>query len=245
MKKILLVVLNILLVIILIVIMKSGLKIGPFQILSFQGIQNLNSELDQKIKEAKNYESNYSQVVNTLNSDIAKLASAKKDYLDLVTISSESEIQQATQTKNYTIEYLWGKVGNYATEEGVKIKMDIASSSMGNSSGYRNLNFTVNGNYLAMTNFIYKLENDSDLEFTIDTFNMTSGQCSFVVKDVIIKQEKAENLMGVNAQTTEVSSGVKSDASSNASVTGTVNTGAKVDASAITNSNKQLEELSK
>lgn len=234
MKKILLVLTNIILLILLIIVMKDGIKIGSFQVLSFKGISDLNEQLTQKINEANNYSNNYSESLTTLNNDITKLASAKKEYLDLVTISSESEIQQATQTKTYTIEYLWGKVGNYATKEGVNIKMDVVSSSIGNGSEYRNLNFTVSGNYLATTNFIYKLENDSDLDFTIDSFNMTNGKCTFVVKDVVIKQELTQS----STSSVDTSTTNNTTTSSTTSVSESV----KKDADAISSTNKALEE---
>ena len=234
MKKTFLVILNVLLLVVLVIVMKNGFKVGSFQVLSFQGIKDLNDELSQKINEANNYSDNYSKTLDTLNSDITKLASAKKDYLDLVTISSESEIQQATQTKTYTIEYLWGKVGNYATGEGVNIKMDIVASSMGASGEYKNLNFTVTGNYLAITNFIYKLENDSDLDFTIDAFEMTNGQCTFVVKDIVIKQEKMTSTTSTSTTTTTTNTTTEDSSTS-------ISSSVKQDADAISSTNDALK----
>ena len=93
-----------------------------------------------------------------------------------------------TRTKTYTIEYLWSQVGNHATKEGVVTKMELTSSNL-SETGYKNLNFTVTGNYLAITNFISDLENDTSLDFTIDNFDMTNGKCTFVVKDIKIQKE--------------------------------------------------------
>ena len=71
--------------------------------------------------------------------------------------------------------------------------MEIASSSIGDSA-YKDLKFTVNGNYLAITNFIYDLENDESLDFTIDDFDMKSDVASFTVKDVKIIQEEKSSM---------------------------------------------------
>ena len=66
--------------------------------------------------------------------------------------------------------------------------MEVTSSSVGDPER-RNLNFTATGSYLSITNFISDIENDTDLDFTIDNFDMTSGKATFVVKDVKIKKE--------------------------------------------------------
>ena len=156
---------------------------------------------------------NYTSALSKLKTDISNLTKAKKDYLDLVTISTESEIKQATQTKNYTIEYLWSRVGNHATSEGVNLKMEVGSSTL-NDSSYKNLNFTATGEFLALVQFIYSLENDANLDFTIDKFDMTANKCTFTVADVKIQQEN----------TTETISSVSSSSDNTAQSETTSNT---------------------
>ena len=75
--------------------------------------------------------------------------------------------------------------------------MEIVNSTLQDQE-YRNLNFTVNGRYLAVTQFISSLENDANLDFTIDDFHMTPGtgtivQATFVVKDVKIHRDTVSN----------------------------------------------------
>ena len=160
-----------------------------------------------------------------MQSDVQSLAKAKKEYLDLVTVSTDSEIQNALQTKNYTIEYLWSRVGNHATKEGVVVKMEVVSSSIG-SAEYNNLNFTATGTYLALTNFIYDLENDSNLDFTIDSFQMTSKKCTFTVKNVKIIKEKTTSSSSNTSTNKLISSGVQTnkDNSTNAESINRTNT---------------------
>ena len=197
MKRILFVILDVLLLIIFCLFIFKGVQIGKTRILSFQGIANSNQELTQAISEAEQENTKYNKQLETIDNDVKQLTKAKKEYLDLMTVSTDSEIQEALQTKTYSIEYLWSQVGNYATKEGVKTKMELSSSSLGDNE-YRNLNFTITGNYLAITNFISDIENDSNLDFTIDNFDMTGGggaekstqeTCTFVVRDVKIKKE--------------------------------------------------------
>ena len=193
MKNILLTILTILITVIMVIVMKSGIDIGSLHILGFQGIADENQNLLDVIEQSKQKNNEYTAKLQTINSDSEKLATAKKEYFDLVQVSTASEIQEAMQIKSYRVEYLWSRVGNHATKEGVKVKMEIASSSMGDSE-YKDLKFTVNGNYLAITNFIYDLENDESLDFTIDGFDMKSDVASFTVKDVKIIQEEKSSM---------------------------------------------------
>lgn len=206
MKKILLSLLTILLTIILILCMKNGISIGPLQILGFQGLADKNQELKSKIEEANQKSSEYTKKVENIQKDTEALAKAKKSYLDLVTVSTDSEIQNALQTKTYTIEYLWSQVGNHATKNGVVTKMEVMPSSLGDSD-YKNLNFTATGNYLAITSFITELENDSDLQFTIDNFTMKSKSATFVVKNIRVLKENT------TAKTTRTNTTSENDAS--------------------------------
>lgn len=198
MRKILLSILLVLALVLMTLFMKNGLSIGQsFRIYGFQGISDKSQQLTQAISGANNQNDQYTNALENMQTDVEKLMSAKKEYLDAVARSSESDIKNATQTKSYMIEYLWSRIGNLATAQGVKIKMEIANSTLQDQE-YRNLKFTVNGRYLAVTQFISSLENDSNLDFTIDDFHMSPGtgtiiEATFVVKDVKIKKENVSN----------------------------------------------------
>ena len=213
MKKTLISILLVLVLVIMALFMKNGIHAGPFQAYSFQEISDKNQELTTAINKANTANDNYTSALSKLKTDISNLTKAKKDYLDLVTISTESEIKQATQTKNYTIEYLWSRVGNHATSEGVNLKMEVGSSTL-NDSSYKNLNFTATGEFLALVQFIYSLENDANLDITIDKFDMTANKCTFTVADVKIQQEN----------TTETISSVSSSSDNTAQSETTSNT---------------------
>ena len=55
------------------------------------------------------------------------------------------------------------------------------------------LNFTVTGEYIDITNFIYSIENDDKLKFEISNFTMEKGgenlQATFVVKKVPVNSK--------------------------------------------------------
>lgn len=205
MKKLLILVLITLLLILTLFIGIKGVTMGPITILGIQGIQEKNSELDQKIQEAaKLTEKTYAQTVSEVNSNAKKLKEEKQNYQDMTAISSDGETQAVNQIEKYEIETLWVKLGNHATSEGVVMKMDVTSGSSGAQDSY-NLNFTVTGGYVQIEDFISSIENDSTLGFKIEEFKMApSGndlQATFVCKDIPIKQVSSTTTVTQNTTT--------------------------------------------
>ena len=105
------------------------------------------------------------------------------------------ELGLAGQIQEYKVETLWVKLGTYATTEGTILQMDIKGSSTGGNGRY-DLNFTVAGKYVGVTDFIYDIENDSKLGFKIEDFHMVSAeggvQGTFSCKEIGINIENIE-----------------------------------------------------
>ena len=98
MKKLLILVLITLLLILTLFIGIKGVTMGPIKILGIQGIQEKNSELDQKIQEAaKLTEKTYAQTVSEVNSNAKKLKEEKQNYQDMTIISTDDNTQTANQ----------------------------------------------------------------------------------------------------------------------------------------------------
>ena len=80
--------------------------------------------------------------------------------------------------------------------------MLFRSSGSTGAEGYYNLNFTVNGGYVQIEDFVSSIENDSTLGFKIEEFKMApSGnelQATFVCKDIPIKQVSATTTVTQN-----------------------------------------------
>ena len=220
MRKLLISILLILLIVMTVLCVKNGINIGPLHVLGVTQIQDANGELTRKIAEAKNTNDNYANKLTEIKDLITDLGEARSEYLQTINVSTESEIRETTQTKNYTIEYLWSQVGNHATQEGVNIRMDVVS---GVDENTKNLNFTVSGNYLAITNFITELENDSSLQFTIDEFSMTQNQCTFVVRDVFIRNETTMTSQNNTTTNTNATTNTTTNTTNNTASTNSVN----------------------
>jgi len=194
MKKLLILVLVGLLLALSIFIVINGFEVGKIEILGINGIQLRNSELDLKIQEAaKLSEKDYVQAVSTVKSNTRRLTEVKNTYEDMVLISSESDVQIANQIEKYEMETLWVKLGNHASSEGAVMKMEVLTGSNLATNTY-NLRFTVNGSYIAITEFISNIENDSQLGFRIEEFKlMPTGstnelQATFTCENIGIKE---------------------------------------------------------
>ena len=189
MKNILRVILTVLVTILVILLMVKGLSIGSLKIYSISGIIEENKKLDEEIDALNKLKNeDYKKAMDNLNDSAKKLTTAKQSYLDEASISTDSEIKEATISQNYSMEYLWNKVGTYATEEGLKLKWDVQSAD----SGKYTLSFTITGTYISIINYVYDIENDSDLGFTILNFKISGSDeltATFSVNDVAIKSE--------------------------------------------------------
>lgn len=173
MKNILISVISILLTVIIIVCMFRGISIGQFKILSIPEIKLSSIKLDSEIEELNNLKNvTYKKKLNDLQSSIKNLTSAKQSYLDLASISTDTEIQQANQEQTYAMEFLWNKVGTYATNQGLALTWNVVSTGVNNKY---TLNFTITGSYIGIINYIYSLENDSELAFRIENFKIVSA----------------------------------------------------------------------
>ncbi len=231
MKKLLILILIALLLALAGIVAINGVQIGSFEILGIKGIQNSSAELDEKIQEAgKLAQKDFQQAVKDVQDNSKKLEETKQEYEEMTAISSESDVQSAAQLETYEIETLWVKLGNHATNEGATMKMDVTKGSNTTQDTY-NLNFTVNGSYISITDFISDIENDDTLGFKIEEFKMSpsgSGsdlQATFVCKDIAIKEITQTTPTTTNNTTNGTNSTTNSSNTANtASTTNTNNT---------------------
>ena len=208
MKKILLIVLIIFLVILTYYSLDTGVVIGKLNVLSIMQIKDKNEELDRQIEKTnKTIDTEYPSAMSKLKTASNKLETAKKEYLDLTNLSTNDQILKATLEESYAIELLWTKIGNHARNKGVNINMSVTSSDTG-TKGLYNLEFTVNGTYLSIINFVEILENDSVLNFRIKNFKLVPSQGSilkatFTVKNIAIEGNTSKQAAS-NIQTEDI-----------------------------------------
>ena len=203
MKKLLISIIIILVIILTGITVVNGIEIGKIKILGISEIKSSNDELDNKIKNATKLAStDYQKKLDELDKNVKEFEKTKTNYEDMISVSTDSEVQAANQYGVYEIGMLWIKLGNHAKSEGVK--MDVSAkdltaidtnTTIESDKKYNcNLYFTATGTYAGIAGFIEDIEDDSKLGFRIDDFQITASsegintlQATFTCKDIIIR----------------------------------------------------------
>ena len=167
MKKILITVLIILLIILAYFAIFKGNSIGSFHLFSVGEIATENDKLTQEIAQTELLMyTDYPSKTDELDKSVSSLLTAKDEYHDLASISTEGELAEASQEETYTLAYLWTRLGRYDTSEWVVAKFDIVTGSTGESD-VKNIQFTITGDYPQIILFVEDIEDDSELGFRI------------------------------------------------------------------------------
>ena len=202
MKKTLISIIGVILLILICVFAFKGISIGKLSVYSWKAIKEQSLNLDKKIEEANTQiNQNYAKSVADIETATSNLKKLKEEYEEKVGLNGGLGI---TQIEKYKIEYLWGIVGGYAKKEGVKITLDIQETSITDT---HNINFSIYGPYTGITNIIYDIENDDELNYRIKDFKIEPSattttttsdnkvttvstdtlKATFVVENIIIK----------------------------------------------------------
>ncbi len=195
MRKVLITILLLALFAIFGMIVVSGLTISKLPLgHSVQAIINKNAELDNKIanlEERINKE--YTQAKSNLEVSFSKLQNEKQTYLDTIEYTTQEQLEAANKAEEYKLDYLWTKIGLYATENNVVMKADVSYGSSGVPNQY-NISFIATGEYLSISEFVYAIEKDPSLGFRIEEFALVpysenSLQATFIIKNIAIDQD--------------------------------------------------------
>lgn len=202
MKKILISIIGVILLILICVSAIKGISAGKMSIYSVENIKEQSLNLDKKIEEANTeINQNYAKSIDDIETATTNLIKLKEEYESKVGLNGELGI---TQIEKYKIEYLWSIIGGYATDEGVKVSLDIKETSIDDTC---NINFTLYGSYIGITDFLYDIENDDELNYRIKDFKIEPSSvttstttdnkvttvstekltATFVVENIIIK----------------------------------------------------------
>lgn len=206
MKKILISLLILLLGFLMYTVVVNGIEIAGFTVHGYQDIQKMNQELDSKLTEASKATSiDYPEKLSSLSVAAKQLTTAKETYQDKIAYSSEEEIKLATQVKEYKLEFLYTKLGNYRLKEGVGMELIFEQKSTGENVW--NIHFIITGKYLPITEYIRDIEDDDELNFRIENFKLTPGTSTESLKaDFYVRRigltEVDSSIVNTNVQTT-------------------------------------------
>lgn len=170
MKKILISILNILLMILIYFLIFKNVSIGSWKSKSIDNLKTSNVNLKVKMKEAKNTSKiEYPEAINNLESSIESLKTAKKSYEDINSYTNGDINLGIVQIEKYKIERLWIVLENYAKDENIDLKLDLLTTP---TTGVYDLDITLIGSYIKITDFIYDIEKDDTLGFQISNFKL-------------------------------------------------------------------------
>ena len=170
MRKFLISILIILLMILACFLILNDIPIGNWKNKNIDDIKQLNANLDEQIeiaKELKNQQ--YPTSIENLQTSIDALKTTKERYQSKVSYITDNVELGVVEIKEYKIERLWVTLGNYAKENGVDIQMDLLDTT---TQDVYDLNITLIGGYIGITDFIYNIEKDDTLGFKILNFKI-------------------------------------------------------------------------
>ncbi len=180
MRKLLITFLMLLLIALTVTIVINGIKIGDFQIYSYSQIKKENEELEEKIKEASTVTSiTFPQKIADLNTSAKKLTTVREQYEDKILYSTPEEIEKAKQFAEFKQSFLSVKLGNYARKEGIDLTLQYVAGTTGETG---DLHFIVEGKYYPISEFVRDIENDKDLYFRIENFNLLPNNSTEILK---------------------------------------------------------------
>lgn len=229
MRKLLIGLITILLFALAVYIVICGLSFGGIEISSISAIQEENARLENKIEQANDLKNtDYPQNVTLLESAYKKLMTEKENYEQILALGVDENGQPLNKIQEYEIEKIWITMGNYATKQGVDLKLDVTSNN--SVSGTYDLTFTATGGYIQIIDFLYDIESDSTLVFKLENFKMVPGTsteelvATFVCKDIKL------NITETSSSTTDATTGENSNTNS------TSNTNTNTNSNTTTNS---------
>lgn len=192
------------LVLMLVILFVLGLKSNSFGIESYLNLEKKALNISKQIKEVEeNYKNEFESKKKELSEVVKKYETEKLKY-ETKSKNLQVGIEEVkTAFDLYDIDFLWTIIGNYATEEGVILKLDV--SNVSDNMGFLNENyilcdlyFSVSGDYLSITDFIYDLEDDERLNFEIRDFEVKKSsenlEAKFIIKSVPINRKNLSKI---------------------------------------------------
>ena len=170
MKKILISVLIVLLLITVCFAIFKGITF--VKIKSINDVKSASNKLEEDTEKAEKLSmQEYPSKVQNLEDAIKNLKLAKQEFENKKPINSDELNIGAVEVKTYKIHYLWTILGNYKKDEGARsLNLDLKATT--NKDVY-DLQFTLVGSYMSITDFLYDIEDDEELKFQIKDLKIT------------------------------------------------------------------------
>lgn len=161
---------------------------------NFADVKDEKINLDNQINAAKQINNQeYLSSVEGLETSIDEYKKTKLKYeAKTANISDDTEIG-IVKIKNYKIERIWVILQNYAKKEKIELELNLLDTT---TSNVYDLDVTLLGDYIGITDFLYDIENDDTLGFKITNFKLLPST-------VTTTTTKSDNTTSGNNNTTE------------------------------------------
>ena len=257
-RTIIISIIDVIIILLIALLALADINIGPIHLSSIKSIMAQDKKVKSAESELDTAKTLYEAAVTGLESQKAKFEKEKGQY-DAISDDTVNIIKEATAKENYSIEYMWIKLGNYAiknnlsivlvepggasdtssatktdsTESGETTSTPVSSSSQAttnqattnqtttnqttdstsqssasdtvqsanksddatdtdtsDANGDKTLKINISGTYMNVSDFIFEVENDSELKFKLDNISMQPTgdgvSATFDVKNMII-----------------------------------------------------------
>ena len=235
-RTIIISIIDVIIILLIALLTLADINIGPIHLSSIKSIMAQDKKVKAAEAELDTAKTLYEAAVTGLESQKAKFEKEKGQY-DAISDDTVNIIKEATAKENYSIEYMWIKLGNYAiknnlsivlvepggasdtssatttdsTESGETTSTPVSSSSQAttnqattnqatdstsqssasdtvqsanksdddatdtdtsDANGDKTLKINISGTYMNVSDFIFEVENDSELKFKLDNISM-------------------------------------------------------------------------
>lgn len=174
-----------------------------------------SEEIEIKEAELVSEQVTYNNLKNTLESAKNSYSKEKTKY-EAISEETINIIKESNTEENYSLEYMWIKLGNYAKRNNLSLVIaepgntyevpseDSSSTTTEDASVVEKtdntpttnsnngvLKIQVTGSYIDLSDFIFEVENDKELKFKLDNISMeyvsgTTIKTTFDVKNIVI-----------------------------------------------------------
>lgn len=204
-RKVLLGCLMLIVIVVLVYTVWKGLKIGDFEVVGIERIEEESEKLDTAISD---YEQKNSTAISSkqdlLLSDIQEYYAQKEKY-NTTLKEKKIKIESLDANISYDLDFIWTKIGNYALDRNVDIELNITKNVLDQAeSNYilSDLNFTVyayinldkhvHDPFKDTADFIDDLEKDEQLGFEIRNLYMKKEQVSVILNKGTDNEKKVD-----------------------------------------------------
>ncbi len=154
----------------------------------YRNISKLSNDLDLEIEKINNIKENiYVTKESELERETSALKGVREEYLAKIEAAKLKGAKGSkVQIEVFELDFIWGRVGSYATKYGLELKLDVfpgAEEQVLNDFKLYNLQFTVLGDYTDIVEFIYKIEGDSEISAQISDFKMRTSDVGLSSSD--------------------------------------------------------------